>query len=84
MSKSSPIVRNEFNHRPVLHFTAIHPPLPTRLPAPDPSDKKFNSRLVAPTVFRNEPLGENVEGLSYYGDQSYNSKLVFNSHTAMV
>ena len=49
ISKSSPIVRNEFNYRPVLHFTAIHPPLPTSLPTPDSGDIKFNSRLVAPT-----------------------------------
>lgn len=31
---------------------------------PDAISKKFNSRLVAPTVFRNDPFGECVEGLS--------------------
>jgi hypothetical protein len=34
-------------------------------PAPDTGDKKFNSRLVAPTVFQKKPFGESVEGLSY-------------------
>jgi hypothetical protein len=39
-------------------------------PLPDPSDKKFNSRLVAPTSIDNSSLptfGENVEGLSHCG-----------------
>jgi len=63
MSKSSPIVRNEFNHRPVLHFTAIYPPLPTRLPAPDPSDKKFNSHLVTSALIQKKAFGENFKGL---------------------
>jgi hypothetical protein len=35
------------------------------------------SNPVAPTIFRNEPFGENVEGLSHCGDQSYSSMSVF-------
>ena len=34
---------------------------------PDSWHKKFNSRLVAPTFLRNEPFGDNVEGLSHFG-----------------
>jgi hypothetical protein len=41
-----------------------------RVEALDPGQEKFNSRSVAPTFFRNEPYGENVEGLSYCGDKS--------------
>jgi len=29
-----------------------------------------SSNPVAPTFFRNEPFGENVEGLSHFGDES--------------
>jgi hypothetical protein len=29
------------------------------------------SNPVAPTIFRNEPFGENVEGLSHYWHKSY-------------
>jgi hypothetical protein len=36
----------------------------------DTSDKKFNSRLVVPTVFLDKPFGQNVEGLSYFRDES--------------
>jgi len=32
---------------------------------------------VAPTIFRNEPFGENVEGLSHCGDKSCGSQIVF-------
>jgi hypothetical protein len=39
-------------------------------PTPDAGDKKFNSRLVAPTSFRKKPFGENVEGRSHGGDKS--------------
>ena len=31
------------------------------------ASEKFNWRLVTPTFFRNEPFGEKVELLSYYG-----------------
>lgn len=30
--------------------------------------KVAGSNPVSPTIFRNEPFGENVEGLSYCGD----------------
>jgi len=30
----------------------------------------FNSRLVVPTIFRNEPFGETAERLSYFGDEN--------------
>lgn len=33
--------------------------------------KAAGSNPVAPTFFRNEPFGENVEGLSHCGDKSY-------------
>ncbi len=42
------------------------------------------SNPVAPTILQKKPFGENVEGLPHFGDQRYNSKLVFNSHNAMV
>jgi hypothetical protein len=42
--------------------------------------KKFNSRLVAPTFFRKKPFGDNVEGLSHDGDESYRSKKIFKRH----
>jgi hypothetical protein len=38
------------------------PPRPD-FPAPDAGDKKFNSRLLAPIILRNEPIGEYVEWL---------------------
>jgi len=59
------------------------PPQPD-FPASDPDEKKSNNRLLAPTFFRNEPFGENVEGLSHCGNQSYNSELVFDSNLAML
>jgi hypothetical protein len=34
-----------------LRLVLIHPPPQPGFPAPDASDKKFNSRLVAPTPF---------------------------------
>ena len=34
------------------------------------SSKAENSNPVAPTIFRNEPFGEHVEGLSYYRNES--------------
>jgi hypothetical protein len=37
----------------------------------------LSSNPVAPTFFRNEPFGENVEGLSYCGDKSCSSQIVF-------
>jgi len=46
-------------------------------PALDAGDKKFNRRLVAPIVLRNEPFGEHVEGFSYYRDGSCSFKIVF-------
>ena len=51
-------------------LSVIQPPPKPSLPARDSGEKKFNSRLVAPTFFRNEPFGENVEGLSHCGDES--------------
>jgi len=48
---------------------AIHASTQAGFPAPDPGDKKFNSRLVAPTILQEKPFGENVEG--HCGDQSY-------------
>jgi len=36
-------------------------------PASDPGQKKFNSRLVVPTVFLEKPFGEHVEGLCRCG-----------------
>jgi hypothetical protein len=36
------------------------------------------SNPLAPIVFRNEPFGENVEGLSHCGDTRYSSMNVFN------
>lgn len=53
-----------------LSFISNYSPHPA-FPIPDADQKKFNSRLVAPTILRNEPFGENVEGLSHCGDQSY-------------
>jgi len=38
------------------------PPQPG-FPNPDPGDKKFNDHPATPTVLRNKPLSENVEGL---------------------
>jgi hypothetical protein len=53
-------------------------------PAPDTGDKEFNSRLVAPTLFRNEPFDEYVEGLSHYWDGSCSFKIVFKKRGARV
>jgi len=51
----------------------IHKSLPSTKkrpwPAPQAIQEKFNSRPVAPTIFQNEPFGENVEGLSYFVDK---------------
>jgi len=55
----------------------MHSPPQIGSPAPDFPEKKFNSRLVAPTFFRNEPFGENVEGLSHCADGSCGSQIVF-------
>jgi hypothetical protein len=41
------------------------------LPVCQSCQKKFNSRPVAPTIFRNDPFGESVEGLSYFRNKSY-------------
>src|SRR5438046_2374745 len=40
------------------------------------------SNPVAPTIFRNEPFGENVEGLSHCGDQSYSPEYGRGNQTA--
>ena len=64
-------------------LTVIHLPPQPGFPAPNASDKKFNSRPVAPTIFLEKPFGENVEGLSHCGDRSYSSTSVFNSHGAI-
>jgi hypothetical protein len=50
----------------------------------DAGDQKFNSCLVVPTVFRNEPFGENVEGLRRCWDKSYGSMSVFNQRGPMI
>ena len=55
----------------LLRLTNVQPPPQSGFPTPDASDKKFNSRLVVPTFFRNEPFGEHVEGLSRCGDKGY-------------
>ncbi len=46
-------------------------------PSPDADQKKFYCRPVAPTFFRNEPFGENVEGLSHCGDKGWGSRIMF-------
>ena len=40
---------------------------------PDPfrDQEVAGSNPVAPTILRNEPFGENVEGLSHCGDETY-------------
>ena len=48
----------------LLRLAVIQPPPQPGLPASNAPDKKFNSRLVAPTVLGIEPFGENVERLS--------------------
>src|SRR5205814_9436179 len=45
--------------------------------SPDPAQKKFNCRLVVPSVFRKKPFGENVEGLSYWGKRICSSRSSF-------
>jgi hypothetical protein len=45
--------------------------------------KKFNSRLVTPTLFRNKPFGDHVEGLSYCEDESYRTQSMFNGTVLM-
>src|SRR5262249_42743510 len=40
--------------------------------------KKVNSRLVAPTILKNEPCGEHVEGLSLGVNGSCRLKFAFN------
>jgi hypothetical protein len=39
--------------------------------------RQLGSNPVVPTFFRNEPFGENVEGLSHCGDESCGSQIVF-------
>ncbi|WP_161967839.1 hypothetical protein [Fimbriiglobus ruber] len=46
-------------------LSAIQPPTQVAFPILDASDKKFDSRLVAPTVFQNQPFGVVAEGLSH-------------------
>jgi hypothetical protein len=41
------------------------------------------SNPVAPTFFRNEPFGENVEALCVCEDESYYLSIVFKSGSAM-
>ena len=41
-------------------------------------EEKINWCPVAPIVFRNEPFGENVEGLRRCWDKCYGSMSVFN------
>jgi hypothetical protein len=40
---------------PAVWFAADNPP-ESRFPAPDPGQEKFNSRLVAPTIFPQKPI----------------------------
>ena len=47
------------------------------LPTTDFPVKKFYCRPITPTFFRKKPFGENVEGLSYCGDGSCGSQIVF-------
>src|SRR4051794_25881305 len=49
----------------LLGLCVIHPPPQHGFQAPNPSQEKFNSRLVAPTIFSMKPFDENVEGLSH-------------------
>ena len=53
-------------------------------PAPDPGHKKFNSRLVAPTIFSEKPFGDYVEGLFHCEDASYGSTNVLSRLRTMV
>jgi hypothetical protein len=48
-----------------LGFTVIQPPPQRGFPTTDAGDKKFNSRLVAPTYLTIGPFGEHVEWLSF-------------------
>jgi hypothetical protein len=52
--------------------------VPLRVRPIKASQKKFNSRLVAPTFFRNKPFGENVEGLSHRCTKIGDSTIEFN------
>jgi len=61
-------------------YSVIHPPPQPGFPASDPGQKKFISRLVAPTFFGNEPFGQNVEGLSYFRDKSYAVECAVQTH----
>jgi len=61
----------------LLRFTLIHPPPQAGVPASNAPEKKFNSRLVAPTIFQKEPFGEHVEELSHFADGSCSFKIVF-------
>ncbi len=47
------------------------------IPAAAAGQKKFNSRPLAPIVFREKPFGEYVEGLSYVSGKSCGFMIVF-------
>jgi hypothetical protein len=45
--------------------------------------KKFNSRPVAPPIARDEPYGENVEGISYLWDKRQNRRATLFANDAI-
>ena len=53
-------------------------------PAPDFPQKKFYRRPVIPIFFRKNPFGENVEGLSHCGNESYDLTRLFNQQDSKV
>lgn len=71
-----PLQRSEMDFRQsqlstLIRRTVIQTPPQPGFPTLDTGDKKFNSRLVAPTIFRNKPFGEDVEGLFHFRAESY-------------
>jgi hypothetical protein len=46
--------------------------------------RKQSSNLVVSTIFRNEPIGENVEGLSHCGNKGYSSTSLFNQRNPLL
>lgn len=44
------------------------------------SDKKFNSRFVAPTIYRNQPFCKCAEGFSHCGVESYVFEKIVQKH----
>jgi hypothetical protein len=64
-------------------LSVIHLSPQAAFPTPDPGQKKFNSRPVVPTIFRDEPFREYVEGLFHCWDRSYSSTSMFKCRSAM-